>query len=303
MNQLTLLIDKIFGGHKAQIGALLTVTHKHALPVRLILPHHDRLSTALVCSLVNVQHKEVTLECNKVLVPDSINNEECTIYLKVEADKLPSSLLEPGKIPQTGYMCSSRVIRNDVDRARHTSVISCEFPHKYIARELRRYERVRPQLRCIHTLVLWPNGGMPRTLRELGAPMFVTRPQGHPQIHLVDISVGGAKIQLHGVDHELALGLEGIEHNMTFLVSLALVAKNEPLSILVSARCLEVCPDPRQRSAVLRLCFESQGIMQPGGGLIWTHLKDGVPQLTTWIEHDFHVFDASQAHETRPGVL
>ena len=92
----------------------------------------------------------------------------------------------------------------------------------------------------------------------------------------------------------MAKGLRATSRNMTFLISLNLVAKNDPLSVLVNARCLEVRYDGKQEVAQLRLCFEEQGITGQGGRLMWTHLKDGVPQLTTWIEHDYHIFTSKK---------
>ena len=287
---------------EAILATLLKLVYKNELPLRLLLPGYELKTESLHCTITRLSKKMLILETAKAFLPDVLNNEVCNLYLKIPLDRMPSDLRYLQQSGGTGFLCSCRVIKNDVNTKRATGRLFIVPPTSFIQQELRRYERARPPLKYIPAMGMWTRFmHLPATREQLGKPDFFYRDPGIKQISLVDISAGGAQLDLKDIEPDADISLY-TSRLLVFLITLTQVAKKECLTVLVGAKCLEATHNSLFNTVNMRLCFTHLGRTEKGSdGIDWFYLKDGVPALSTWVERDYMMYTSQKAKKN--GVL
>ncbi len=186
----------------------------------------------------------------------------------------------------TGFLCPSIILTNTWNPKNRLSELRLQMPQRYIAKELRRYERIRPTTHAITNLSLWRaqnERALPETFEELGEAHF--RNQTNEQrMEIIDISAGGMKLRLKDIHTEIEtqayegrrLFFEGIfTHN----------SRRPPLNLLLTCRCLQATYNSFLHSLTLRIEFTHLNHMAQNTQILhWGRLKAGAPPIADWIK-------------------
>lgn len=285
--------------HPPRTFAVLNAAHKHDAGVSLFFVDRQRQLENVICYIKSVKKNTILLKCRKNFLPDILNNEKCSIYFKLPYDVIVNTLKLPSATARYGFLCKSRIINNTLNKETGACEILIETPTHYIQRELRRFERVYPSLQMVKGLGLWmPFARLPAHPQLAGPPDFAYNASLPPQLRLVNISAGGARVQLDKVEFlEQFNNLDGKE--MLLLVSLH-IGSGKHISLLTVCKCVESTYSIILRRLTLRLQFKK--LWETGPDEVsqrWTAVgSSGVPLILEWINNDFGILMEKTGDQT-----
>ena len=286
-------VKKIFSSastHQPRTLAVLNAAHKHDAGVSLFFVDRQRQLENVICYIKSVKKNILLLKCRKNFLPDILNNEKCSIYFKLPYDVIVNSLKLPSATARYGFLCKSRIISNTLNKETGACEILIETPSHYIQRELRRFERVYPSLQMVKGLGFWlPFNRLPAHPQLAGPPDFTYNPSLPPQLRLINVSAGGARVQLDKVEFlEEFNNLDGKE--VLLLISLH-QSSGKHISVLTVCKCVESTYSIILRQLTLRLQFKK--LWEYGADEVtqlWAPVgSTGVPAILEWINNDFGI--------------
>lgn len=286
-------VKKLFSSastHLPRTYAVLNAAHKHDAGVSLFFVDRQRQLENVICYIKSVKKNTMLLKCRKNFLPDILNNEKCSIYFKLPYDVIINILKLPSATARYGFLCKSRIISNTLNKETGSCEILIETPVQYIQRELRRHERVYPSLQMVKGLGFWlPFNRLPAHPQQAGSPDYAYSEGLPPQLRLVNISAGGARVQLDKVEFlEEFNNMDGKE--VLLLVSLH-KSSGKHVSVLTVCKCVESTYSIILRQLTLRLQFRKLWEYGPDEvSQLWTPVGSaGVAIILEWINNDFGI--------------
>ncbi|WP_165070171.1 hypothetical protein [Desulfovibrio sp. ZJ200] len=287
------LVKKIFSPaspHQPRTLAVLNAAYKHDAGVSLFFVDRQRQLENVICYIKAVKKNTILLKSRKHFLPDILNNEKCSIYFKLPYDIIVNNLKLPSNTARYGFLCKSRIISNTLNKETGACEILIETPGRYIQRELRRFERVYPSLQMVKGLGFWlPFARLPAYPQQAGPPDFVYTGELPPQLRLINISAGGARVQVDKVEFlEQFNSLDGKE--VLLLISLY-ISSGRHISELTVCKCIESTYSIILRRLTLRLQFKKIWGNDPDqASQLWTPVGSaGVPAFLDWVNNDFSI--------------
>ncbi len=274
--------------HQPRPYAVIHAAFKHDAGVSLFFVDRQRQLENVICYIKSVKKNRILLRSRKNFLPDILNNEKCSIYFKLPYDVIVNDLKLPSATARYGFLCKSRIISNGINKETRACEISICMPDQYIQRELRKYERVYPSLGMVKAAGLWlPFSRLPENQLQFGTPDFMYREGCPSQLRLVNISAGGARVQLDKVEFlEEFNNMDGKQ--VMLLVSLC-KAGIKHFSVLAVCKCVESTYSIILRRLTLRLQFRQLWeCSEEDPNQRWRPVdKEGVPAILDWINNDF----------------
>ncbi len=280
-------------------STVINAAFKHDAGVSLFFVDRQRQLENVICYIKAVKKNRILLRSRKNFLPDILNNEKCSIYFKLPYDVIVNDLKLPPSTARYGFLCKSRIISNAINKETKACEIQICMPLQYIQRELRKHERVYPGSGMIKAAGLWlPFSRLPENQFQFGTPDYTYREGCPSQLRLINISAGGARVQLDKIEFlEEFNNMDGKE--LMLLVSLY-KSSNKHLSALTVCKCVESAYSIILRRLTLRLQFiklweASDEIAPPG----WKPVgKDGVAAILDWVNNDYGILVEKNGEQT-----
>lgn len=286
-------IKKIFAAssphrHLPRPRTVLDAALKHNAGVSLFFVDRQRQLENVICYIQSVEKNRIVLKSRKNFLPDILNNEKCSIYFKLPYEVIVNDLKLPPASARLGFLCKSRIISNSLNKETRACEIEIAMPLLYIQRELRRHERVYPSRSIVKAVELWlPPSRLPENERQLGEADFSCREENAQQLGLVNISAGGARVQIDQV--EFLDEFNNMDGKDLLLRITLLKLGNKQFSVLALCRCVESAYSIILQRLSLRLQFLKVRQFSEGDlGYVWIPVSlSGVPEILDWVNNEF----------------
>lgn len=277
--------------HHTRTRNIINAAVKHDVGMSLFFVDRQRQLENVICYIKSVKKNRIILRSRKNFLPDILNNEQCSLYFKLPYNVVVEDLKLPVSSARQGFLCKSRIISNSLDKHTKACEILIVMPTQYVQRELRRHERVYPSPAMIKGAGLWlPFSRLPEKQSQFGTPDFILRNDcPTSQVRLVDISAGGARVQIDKVDFlEEFKNMDG--RQLLLLVSIYKIG-NKHFSVLTACKCIESSYSVILRRLTLRLNFvKIWSYSEDRLSQVWTPVgAEGIPAILEWINNDFGI--------------
>lgn len=285
--------------HQPRPHAVIQAAFRHGAGVSLFFVDRQRQLQNVVCYIKAIRKNFILLNSRKNFLPDILRNEKCSIYFKLPYNVIINDLRLPPPTARYGFFCKSRIISNTVNEKNTTCEIRIRIPLQYVQRELRKHERVYPASGMLTEAALWlPFSRLSESPPGLLPPDYACRDACPSQLHLVNISAGGAKVQLDRIEF-----LEKF-HDMDDkeLMLRVTLRRNDGsrLNALTVCQCVESAYSITLRRLILRLHFikiweDRDKTASPG----WKPVgRDGVAAIQSWVSNDYGPLMAANTRQT-----
>ena len=185
---------------KPLLGTLLGAAFARQVCIEVLFTSRNRQMDDVYCRIKEMRPSSILLVSNASFLPDVLNDEQCLVYFNLPRALLIHRFKMSAAEARQGFLCKTRIIHNHVDPESRQCKIEIGMPDAYVQRELRRHERIFPSVGMVRSVDLWLRGRLPSHWRELGEPDFSFREGSPGQLRLVNISAGGARLEMDDVD-------------------------------------------------------------------------------------------------------
>ena len=262
---------------------LLRAAARHGCPVQLFFLGQQRQMENIGCRITKVdKHGLVLLHAGLLCPVEELERALCSIYFRLP---LSAHLLLPGLSrarAHEGFLCQTRIM-GGVPQPDGTLHLHLRLPDNILQRELRRHQRQFISPECVEELALWLPWDKPDTPLPAVASASFRAHAGQSRLQLVNLSAGGAKVQIDMVEFTEELANMDLKQA---LVRLRLHALHAPQpDCWLRCRCVESRYNISLRRLVLRLCFAHYREVGSAG---WIEVgEQGAPGLQPWFARDY----------------
>lgn len=280
---------------KPSIGAVLDAAFAHQVCVEILFINRNRQLDNVYCRIRKMRRSSVLLVCSVNFLPDALNGEQCLIHFNLPRALLVHTFKMSAVEARQGFLCKTHIIHNHVDPESRQCEIEISRPEAYVQRELRKHERIFPSAGMVRSVDLWLRGRLPAHWRDLGAPDFTFREDSSGQLRLVNISAGGARLEMGDVEEADRY------HRLSGTQMLLCVVLNRPgrkrCVAPVVCQCVEGLYSATMRRLALRLRFIQVWLTDSDGQGAWARVGDeGVQSINDWIANDYSLLAEKPAH-------
>ena len=264
---------------------LLRTAARHRSTVQLFLLGQQRQMENIPCKIERVDKQSLVLRHAGPWPTDCPGRGQCSLYFKLP---LAAHLYLPGLTSSRaheGFLCQTRIMegRPQPDGGMR---LHLRLPATALQRELRRHDRYFISPGCVEMLELWlpwdpPSAGLPADLpTDSSASFNASRRQA--RLRLVNLSAGGAKLQIDNVDFTEDLANMDLKQALIRL-QLRGLHQPQPESWLL-CRCVESRYNIHLSRLVLRLSFCQYRDARADN---WDSVgEQGVAVLQHWLAQD-----------------
>ena len=280
---------------KPSVGMVLEAAFVHRVCVEVLFINRNRQMDNVYCRIQSIGQSGIQLVSNINFLPDALNGEQCLIYFNLPRTFLVHAFKMPLSEARKGFLCKTHIIHNHLDQENRQCEIKVGRPDIYVQRALRKHERVFPSSGMVRSVDLWLRGKLPSHWRELGSSDFSFREDNPGQLRLVNISAGGARLEMEDVD------AKDHYHRLTGTQMLLCVVLNRPgrkrCVAPVVCQCVEGLYSATLRRLALRLRFVQVWLTDSDGQGAWVKVdNEGVQVLHDWIVDDYSLLTEKPAH-------
>lgn len=281
---------------KPLLGTLLGAAFARQVCIEVLFTSRNRQMDDVYCRIKEMRPSSILLVSNASFLPDVLNDEQCLVYFNLPRALLIHRFKMSAAEARQGFLCKTRIIHNHVDPESRQCKIEIGMPDAYVQRELRRHERIFPSVGMVRSVDLWLRGRLPSHWRELGEPDFSFREGSPGQLRLVNISAGGARLEMDDVDEAERY------HRLSNTQMLLCIVLNRPgrkrCTAPVVCQCVEGLYSATLRRLALRLRFVQVWLTDSDGQGSWARVgNEGVQILNDWIIDDYSMLIEKPAHQ------
>ncbi len=280
---------------KPSVGMVLDAAFAHQVCVEVLFINRNRQMDNVYCRIQSMGPSGIQLVSNINFLPDALNDEQCLIYFNLPRTLLAHVFKMPPSEARKGFLCKTHIIHNQLNPESRQCELKVGRPEAYVQRALRKHERVFPSAGMVRSVDLWLRSKLPSHWRELGSPDFCFREDNSGSLRLVNISAGGARLEMDDV------AAQDRYHRLAGTQMLLCVVLNRPgrrrCVAPVVCHCVEGLYSATLRRLALRLRFVQVWLTDCDGQGSWVRVEDeGVPALHDWIVDDYSFLTEKPAH-------
>lgn len=281
---------------RPHISNALEYVWKRGIPVKLVHEGRPREAGPLLCAIIATDRDNTVLATEEVLAPGELDGRDCRLYFKLplapeeEGDESPEDEVKKSDAASLatqarhGFYCRSYILSTRRGQSRALSEILIKTPFRSLWRELRRHERLRVGPGMLGNFRFWFAAALPVNRQQI-RHCLSDASQAQSTARLIDVSAGGAFVQLVNYDLNLDLGVDAGTLCLVYLSCLDLNGASR--RFFLAGRCVAVFRNRKQSAMNLHLRFTRQlyGLRKEDSELRWLELDDnGVQDLGLWVD-------------------
>lgn len=280
---------------RPRISTGLEYALQRAVPVRFTYEGRPREAGPVLCAVASTDRADTVLVTGETFIPGELNGRECRIYFKLMAQPDENAPGDKASDAKYGFYCRSIVLDTRRDDANAQTEIHIKTPFRALQRELRCHERLNIKPGMIRKFCFWFAPSLPRQRGQVHASMSRYSPEQDHDIRLIDLSAGGAFVQL--VNSELPHDIDINRKTQTLLYLDCTGLEGESLKFLLAAHCVGVFRNKKTNAMNLHLQFAQQlGTLSKEENLNWQPVgESGISLLKRWVEARLKRFPDSAA--------
>ena len=274
---------------------LLRTAARHGCTVQLFLLGQQRQMENIPCHIERVDKQGLILRHAGPWPADCPGRGQCSMYFKLPltAHLFVSGLT--GSRAHEGFLCQSRIMQ-DSPQPDGSMRLHLRLPATALQRELRHHERHFIHPDCVERLELWLPWDSPLAELPADGSASFSATHGQTRLRLVNLSAGGAKLQIDNVDFTENLANMDLKQAMIRL-QLRGLHQAQPESWLL-CRCVESRYNISLSRLVLRLSFCQY---RDAGASSWHNIEEqGVAVVQHWLAQDYTALLKAPASPAKP---
>ena len=272
---------------RLQPAKILFVAQKKQVYLRLFFVDRQRQMKNVVCEVIGVYPRKVLLKSSESFLPDVLCHERCSLHLMFPHATAAKYLGIREVALRHGFLCKCRVLHNSICPKTKDCIIEVTMPEKFIARDMQQYERVTPTALMLKEMNVWfVPGRLPRCPQNLGVPLFSCGEGQCSSLRLVNISAGGARVQIENVRCDGTPRTTLSKAVVLRIVLYRIMRKELPLVIVCN--CVKVHYSRQVNILTLFLKFSQAWRESEFGDSCWVAVgREGVEEIEQWVVNDF----------------
>lgn len=272
---------------RLQPAKILFVAQKRQIFLRLFFVDRQRQMKNVICEVTGVCPNKILLKSSERFLPDVLCHERCSLHLMFPHSVAAKYLGIKDAALRHGFLCKCRIRHNWISTKTKDCIIEVTMPEKFIVRDMQQHERVTPTGLMLKEMDIWlVSNRLPRSPDDLPTPLFSCREGACSCLRLINISAGGARIQIDGV--QCSGTPRATMSKMVMLRVVLYKTRRKELPLVIACNCVKVHYSPQVNILTLFLKFSQAWRESEFGESGWVAVgREGVEEIEQWVNNDF----------------